>query len=235
MIFSRKYEIPINLTPNSKLRENVIEIRDKVEFRGILLILPGQTKETRPLRSQIIQDSDRESATTTIIIRKILLQFADYMNKLKIKISERFQWPEWVTSTKDCFDFVCSNDKFNQEETLGKLLNLLKTPITEEKKIVIMEQYIGVRYCANEYLKGTPNTCAEELWYYLFTTEEVYKGREDIFQVAVQFLVRSFNECIVESYFSAIVEVHGNLSRPRLSAETASMITFIQRNGPDPI
>ena len=154
MIFSRKYEIPINLTPNSKLRENVIEIRDKVEFRGILLILPGQTKETRPLRSQIIQDSDRESATTTIIIRKILLQFADYMNKLKIKISERFQWPEWVTGTKDCFDFVCSNDKLNQEETLGKLLNLLKTPITEEKKIVIMEQYIGVRYCANEYLKG---------------------------------------------------------------------------------
>ena len=157
------------------------------------------------------------------------------MNKLKIKISERFQWPEWVTATKDCFDFVCSNDKLNQEETLGKLLNLLKTPITEEKKIVIMEQYIGVRYCANEYLKGTPNTSAEELWYYLCTTEEVYKGREDIFQVAVQFLVRSFNECIVESYFSAIVEVHGNLSRPRLSAETASMITFIQRNGPHPI
>ena len=96
-----------------------------------------------------------------------------------------------------------SHDKLNKEETLGKLLNLLKTPITED----------------DEYLKGTPNTSAEELWYYLCTTEEVYKGREDIFQMAVQFLVRSFNECIVESYFSAIVEVHGNLSRPRLSAD----------------
>ena len=118
-----------------------------------------------------------------------------------MKIYERFQWPEWVTATKDCFDFVCSNDKLNQEETLGKLLNLLMTPITEELKIVIMEQYIGMRYCANEYLKGTPNTCAEELCYYLCKTYEVYKGREDIFQVAVQFLVHSFNECIVKIIF----------------------------------
>ena len=104
-----QYEIPITLTPNSKLREHVIEIRDKIEFKEIPLILPGQTTETRPLRSQIVLESDRESATTTRIIGKILMQFADYLNK--IKISERFQW----------LDFDCRNDKLDQEKTLGSV------------------------------------------------------------------------------------------------------------------
>ena len=70
----------------------------------------------------------------------------------------------------------------------------------------------------------------EGVWYSLFTEERFYRNCKFLNHYALQFLNRSFNECIVESEVSNIEDIQS--SERNLTSENADKLNSISFNGP---
>ena len=77
------------------------------------------------------------------------------------------------------------------------------------------------------------NLTIEKVWYKLLTTEQYYKNAKFVNYIALIYLNRSFNECIVESAVSSAERIERS-DRP-LNEENAEKLNFVASNGPHPL
>ena len=83
-------------------------------------------------------------------------------------------------------------------------------------------------------LKGEDNQFTlEQVWYTLFTEETYYKNCKFLNFIALKYLNRSHNECIVKSAVSSVEEIDTS-GRP-LKDENVEKLNFIATNGPHPL
>ena len=109
-------------------------------------------------------------------------------------------------------------------------------PLLSEEKERLQSEYITLHRNAQQVIKTIKSENSgniEHLWYMLLTDEKLYESCKFVNFFSLQFLNRSFNECIVESEVSSVENIQ--TSKRHLKDENAEKLNFISSNGPHPL
>ena len=216
-----------------KLENSVKAIKDCKSFKNVRLLLPSE--RGRVTRSSFGCD---EEGFEGIIIQKFK-GYRVYLDLLLSELQNRFEpWPEWAVLCEKCLDFENELEFYERNEALLKLLDLPFgiNPLLNDEKARLTAEYATLHRNALKVLselKDDDPMRLESLWYVLLTEEEYFKNSHYINHFCLNFLNRSFNECIVESEVSSVGEIQTS-SRP-LKDENAEKLNFIASNGPHPL
>ena len=211
-------------------------ITESQSFNNIHLLL--RSDRGRVTRSGTSFGCDKEG------LRSIILQrFKGYRVYLDLIISElcnRFEpWPEWLVLSEKCLNFMNNWEFEDRRESFSKLLNTPHGihPLLSDEKERLLAEYVTLHTNAMNViakLKGEDNQFTlEQVWYTLFTEETYYKNCKFVNFIALKYLNRSHNECIVECAVSSVEEIDTS-GRP-LKDENVEKLNFIATNGPHPL
>ena len=176
--------------------------------------------------------------------RSIILQrFKNYRIYLDLVLSELYNrfdpWPAWVVLSEQCFNFMNDNEFEQRRESFEKLMDTPHgiNPLLNDEKQRLLAEYATLHRNAMTVLKAKRDDNAkfnlEQIWYELLTEEIYYKNCKFVNFIALKFLNRSYNECIVESAVSNVESIDTS-GRP-LKDENVEKLNFIATNGPHPL
>ena len=130
-----------------------------------------------------------------------------YLDLLIFEFTNCFEpWPEWVIQSKNAFDFL--NDLVFEEriECFAKLLEIPFgiNPLLSEEKQRLKFEYTTLHLNAL-------NVVSTSKWVMVMVCaingKGYYNNCRFVNRFAIQFLNRSFNECVVESEIAAFVQI----------------------------
>ena len=137
---------------------------------------------------------------------------------------------------QNCFNFRNTLEFIERRESFTKLLNLPFgiSPLIHEEKERLNAEYITMHRNAQRIREQLEdNAKIEKNWYVLLTESKYYENCKFINYFALQFLNRSFNECVVECEVSNFENIQ--TSSRHLTDKNAEMLNFISSNGPHPL
>ena len=211
--------------PWKHFEETVKEISNDCTYRGQALLIEGQ---------QGISSRRHEDSSPKEIVKSCFQEFITYLSTLLQNMSKRFIWPKWLLLCEDCFDFPNNLSLEKREASFAELLEIQLSPFTldsSDKKRLKEEYKTLCMIAMGELAKTRMN--AEALLYKIFTEENLYRHCKKVISYALRPLSITFNECVVESLFSQILNTD-EAGKPFL-VETVDNICFIKANGPSPL
>ena len=133
-----------------------------------------------------------------------------------------------------------NDSEFEQrQESFKKLLDTPHgiNPLLSDEKQRLAAEYVTLHRNAMTVLTAKRDDNGkfnlEQIWYELLTEEMYYKNCKFVNFIALKFLNRSYNECIVESAVSNVESIDTS-GRP-LKDENVEKLNFIATNGPHPL
>ena len=150
-------------------------------------------------------------------------------------MSERFQWPNWLSLSEICFDFTNKEADSVRETAFKELLEIKNSPhsMSQKDKDCLIDQYKTLLMNAKEEMKQSPSKTAEAVIYKICTKESSYHHIKPLLAYVMRWLSISFNECVVEALFSQILDTD-DVGKP-FALETVDNICYIRHNGPHPL
>ena len=178
-------------------------------FQNVRLLT--RSERGRVTRSGNIFGCDRGSYDT--ILHQKYRSYAIYLLSFIKQLEYRFEpWPAWVNLSDDAFNFQNSLEFEDRKQSFECLLDLPhgSTPLLNDEKERLKAEYETLHLNAMTTLKNLDCTDRKSLiatWYTLLTDEKMYKDCKLVNHIALKYLNRSFNECIVESAVSSAEDV----------------------------
>ena len=209
------------------------EIKKDCTYKTVPLISKGSQGCTRASRST--SELDIEEQITLCFKR-----FATYLETLldtsdTEKFWGRFTWPEWLHLSEKCFDFLIDIDECVRHDSFSDLLEIPFSPhsLKEDEKNRLKEEYRTLCLIAKDINKKEKFKFIEQFWYLLLTSENYFKHIKFLLKFALRPLSRTYNETILESFFSKVKDTD-DAGKP-LKYETVEKLCFIRSNGPNPL
>lgn len=186
----------------------------KGEIHGV--VIDSQSK--RPLRS------DRSTVLQQQIETGIKL-VAAYAKKLEEALKQRLDRPEkqLILLIKDVFLFL-------DDTALAKLISRANKDRYYGQPATLQEQYSDLKLVYDQITVAKPKTPEADKWLQIYSSPELYKGKEDILRLALASFVKSPLEATAES-IGSVINKHGSLARCSLKMDSLSDEVFIAWNG----
>ena len=208
-------------------------VKENRSFEDVQLLL--RSERGRVTRSGSVFGCDRDEFECVVTQR--FRAYRIYLDLLISELINRFEpWPEWLMLCQNCFNFRNTLEFIERRESFTKLLNLPFgiSPLIHEEKERLNAEYITMHRNAQRIREQLEdNAKIEKNWYVLLTESKYYENCKFINYFALQFLNRSFNECVVECEVSNFENIQ--TSSRHLTDKNAEMLNFISSNGPHPL
>lgn len=220
-----------------KFNYNIQIIIETQEFDNVKLLTSSERGRATRSRVRSYHSNGYNKEDFKSIVNHRYKLYVAYLDSLIGNLKTRFEpWPEWVVLCDRAFNFMndleISDRKVAFEALLDEphgldiLLSDEKTRLKSEYQTMLVNA--SEIMAMNDGLKKI-----EDIWYIMLTEEKFYRNCKFLNYYALQFLNRSFNECIVESEVSNIEDIQ--CSERGLTDENAKKLNFISSNGPHPL